>query len=273
MAQIAITALSLADLSQTHWTARGLFTFSLVSSIIAVYYAGSQHRTIGRCLSASQIKAWIVSDEGFDGTGFFYRDTQKYMSDVRKPAASSILSISAPVLLLSASLNSFLAGFGVYLGFVWTKSLDEEATAGDSRNVFLVYVIGLGVCYGIYALSFLISGNGGVNGADLEDLLVRAKKTHGGDTGKHRIPGMEEHIPMGPTAADEQGFTSLMQALHEAAIRREESALADMRVADIYRGLSQELQGLNTVNQPERRRRRHNSAGAGSSSRRDAYPR
>ncbi|KAK3368827.1 hypothetical protein B0T24DRAFT_706975 [Lasiosphaeria ovina] len=62
-AQIAITALSLVDLSETHWTPRGLFSISLVSSIIAVYYVSNQYRTIGRCLSASQIKSWITNEE------------------------------------------------------------------------------------------------------------------------------------------------------------------------------------------------------------------
>ncbi|KAI5865860.1 hypothetical protein GGS23DRAFT_554364 [Durotheca rogersii] len=48
VAKIAITALSLMDLSKTHWTERGLFRFSLASSTIAVYYASSQHRDLLR---------------------------------------------------------------------------------------------------------------------------------------------------------------------------------------------------------------------------------
>ncbi|KAK4445175.1 hypothetical protein QBC34DRAFT_413654 [Podospora aff. communis PSN243] len=262
VAQIAITALSLSGLSQAHWAARGLFTFSLVSSIIAVYYASSQHRTIGRCLNASQIRAWIVNNEGWGGVGFY--DTRKCMGTVRKPCASSILSISAPVLLLSASLNSFLAGFGVYLGFVWTRNLDGEATTSDSRGVFLVYVIALGVCYGIYALSFMISGGGVVKGDVLHTLLVRAQEAHEGQrrTSEGLAGGMpkfldsglphEEHIQMGAVIGGRQDPASLAQALQEAALRRQESALADMRVAEIYRGLSQGLQGRNTGDPPMR---------------------
>ena len=69
------------------------------------------------------------------------------------PAAASVLTISAPSMLLSASLNSFLIGLGVYLGFVWTRNLDSDATSDGSRDVFIVYITCLAVFYGVYSLS------------------------------------------------------------------------------------------------------------------------
>lgn len=59
MAQIAITALSLTNLGSSHWIAKGFLYFSLVSALLAVYYATTQFRTLGRLLQAEQIRAWI----------------------------------------------------------------------------------------------------------------------------------------------------------------------------------------------------------------------
>ncbi|KAF5852571.1 hypothetical protein GGP41_007956 [Bipolaris sorokiniana] len=59
LAQIAITALSLENLDRTPWVARGFFTFSLVSSIIAVYYATREYCHLGRFLYAEDVWTWI----------------------------------------------------------------------------------------------------------------------------------------------------------------------------------------------------------------------
>ena len=72
------------------------------------------------------------------------------------PSAAAVLTMSAPNMLLSSSLNAFLVGLGVYLGYVWTRNLGEQAGAMGSRGVFITYVVGLGVCYFVYALSRLI---------------------------------------------------------------------------------------------------------------------
>jgi hypothetical protein len=147
LAQIAITALSLEDLSQIHWTARAFFIFSLVSSIIAVYYATRQYHILGRCLRAEQVKAWIMNKDPSTGANL---DT---------PSVASVITVSAPNMLLSSSLNSFLVGLGVYLGFTWTRNLDETAGVNSSRAVFITYIVGLSVCYGVYALSSAVVAN------------------------------------------------------------------------------------------------------------------
>ncbi|KFZ14085.1 hypothetical protein V501_03412 [Pseudogymnoascus sp. VKM F-4519 (FW-2642)] len=59
VAQIAITGLSLDSLSQTHWVAQGAFVLSLTSSLMAVYYATTQQRMLGRLLQAEQVRLWI----------------------------------------------------------------------------------------------------------------------------------------------------------------------------------------------------------------------
>jgi hypothetical protein len=57
---------------------------------------------------------------------------------------------------------------------MWTKDLDKEADQGDSRKVFLVYAIGLGVCYGVFALSAFISRGNSTSGYELYHLLRQA---------------------------------------------------------------------------------------------------
>ena len=69
------------------------------------------------------------------------------------PAPSSVLIVSAPGLLLSASLYFLLIGFGVYLGFMWTRALDDLAGPDDNRDVFIIYLVSLIFCYGVYSMS------------------------------------------------------------------------------------------------------------------------
>ena len=59
VAQIAITGLSLDSLSQTHWVARACFVLSLTFALMAVYYATTQQRTLGRLLNAKDVRLWI----------------------------------------------------------------------------------------------------------------------------------------------------------------------------------------------------------------------
>lgn len=71
------------------------------------------------------------------------------------PSASSVITVSAPQMLLSTSLCSLLIGFGVYLGFLWTRSLDQTGGVNDSRNVFITYITGLIVSGLVYSISQL----------------------------------------------------------------------------------------------------------------------
>jgi hypothetical protein len=43
----------------------------------------------------------------------------------------------------------------IYLGFLWTRSLDQTAGINDSRNVFITYVVGLAVSGFVYSISQL----------------------------------------------------------------------------------------------------------------------
>jgi hypothetical protein len=116
---------------------------------MAVYYSTSQYRILGRCLRAEQVKAWIRST----GTLHHRNINLQHGNHPGMPSAAAVLNMSAPSILLSSSLNAFLIGLGVYLGFVWTRNLDKLAGVRGSRAVFVTYIVGLIVCYCVYALS------------------------------------------------------------------------------------------------------------------------
>ena len=101
------------------------------------------------------MRAWIRGDS--KGPHDYINDPGPSLAkDLVKsfaPAPSSVLTVSAPGLLLSASLYFLLIGFGVYLGFMWTRALDDLAGPDDSREVFIIYLVSLVFCYGLYSIS------------------------------------------------------------------------------------------------------------------------
>lgn len=175
IAQIAITAFSLTYVSQAHWTARAFFTFSLISSITAVYYVLAQQRTMGRLVHPRQVRAWIrlIPDleepEDFDQdkrakilwlqnsfsrlkdpTKRFSLGAQRTKLSFFLPNLTSVLTVSAPKLLLSTSISAFLIGLGVYIGSVWKRKLDNDAGVHSSKAIFIVYLVSVALCYGVY---------------------------------------------------------------------------------------------------------------------------
>lgn len=145
---------------------------------MAVYYASAQHRTMGRLLLPGLVRGWI---RGKNDDEPKYTDTNETAVEMLRPflpglsltlstdkeslellepflpGPSSVLTISAPQLLLSASLYSFLAGLGVYVSFVWRRRLDPSAGFNDSRNIFITYMVSLAVCEIIYSISSVAS--------------------------------------------------------------------------------------------------------------------
>jgi hypothetical protein len=53
------------------------------------------------------------------------------------PSAASVITISAPEIPLSGSLLMLLIALSIYLGFVWTRSLDQGAGIHDRRTFLL----------------------------------------------------------------------------------------------------------------------------------------
>jgi hypothetical protein len=236
LAQIAINALSISNLSQAHWVARAFFTFSCVSAIIAVYYASDQYRILGRHLNCEEVKAWIRNDRlaghGIDQYGEFM------------PSPAAVLTVSAPNMLLSASLNSLLLGLGTYLAYVWTRHLDTTAGTNDSRAIFITYVASLTACYGIYELSGLVLVRRSYTTEKLVNTPLMPLRRRKRD---------EKSSDFQPTSARARGSTDgagmsrehtvkeeLIQELHIAAQLRRESAASDERIAELLERLGQQ---------------------------------
>ncbi|PMD43178.1 hypothetical protein L207DRAFT_484329 [Hyaloscypha variabilis F] len=275
VAQIAITALSLASLDQVHWIARGLFTFSLVSSIMAVYYASDQYRILGRYLRGNDVRTWIRNDKFGERNKWSATSVQPQLRQFSMflPSPAAVLTVSAPNVLLSASLNAFLLGLGVYLGQIWTKHLDEIAGVNASCAIFITYAVSVTVCYGVYALSSAVV----VRPDLLKDFVkeLTERKANSTDpassnprdegeraSGRNRLSGAEDVLKHGTgneisgtnpapdgtqdleaqtsSAPKERTHDELIRALRDAALLHRKSAAANEHIAQLYESLSHE---------------------------------
>ena len=125
---------------------------------MAVYDANSQSWKAGYLLLGNRVRVWIRGHSKRPHDYIKENDhhgpiSAKLLVRSLAPAPSSVLTVSAPGLLLSASLYFLLIGFGVYLGFMWTRALDDLAGPDDNREVFIIYLVSLIFCYGLYSMS------------------------------------------------------------------------------------------------------------------------
>lgn len=142
---------------------------------------------------------------------------------------------------------------GVYLGCVWTRDLDSEASGGDSRAVFIIYIVSASVCYCVYSLSSILvfgKGNYGTldDGGDMSAAAYSAAYYHHNRPGLRDDPGNEnnhggEEIPTrcGLSASGDKRRMSddLIQAMRNAAELRRELASLDSHIAGLLEARSQ----------------------------------
>jgi hypothetical protein len=149
---------------------------------MAVYYATTQQRTMGRLLQPAQVRGWIRgqlppqrlnSMWKFKPANRLRSDPEHYRSldsnstsitdDLMKlcftPSAASVVTMSAPQILLSASLFTLILGIGVYFGFIWTRHIDIYAQDSGGRNVMATFLASTIFCFMVYSLSRLIQDN------------------------------------------------------------------------------------------------------------------
>lgn len=269
---------------RSHWTISVGRTGSRELSLSSAWYPRSSRSTMQAIsiaswssLQADQIKASARNDGGERKNTRHQRRASSFglskdseLLEEFLPSAASVLTISAPNMLLSASLNAFLIGLGVYLGFVSTRNLDASAGPHDSRDIFITYVVSLGICYGIYSLSGVVVAHQiYISPRDLirgEDEAPRDPSVghHGIETPLGYDGLVPSRIPMqalhkGPAAPvsstipdaaqrsrrqgrDSQGIAThleLIMALRDVATLRRDTGAADERVAQLYERLSQ----------------------------------
>ena len=171
-------------LSQTHWVARACFIISLIAGVLSVYFAVLLQRIIGALYGAEDVKEWLSTRDTFAGANYIH-DTLRKIENACAIAAGSIAQeeyhrfcseldvvvdnsfwgnsaasgslwsaqmLATPTSLINVSLSSFLTGLAVYLGFLWTRSLDTNAGPNDSRNVFIIFLISVTLCLFAYAM-------------------------------------------------------------------------------------------------------------------------
>jgi hypothetical protein len=171
---VALTSLSLPNLSAAHWIARAALLLSLISGCLAVFYASLLQRKLGNLRTASEIKSWwrahrrSRSDTDWRSRSQRHQDPERTTASWRSrgqrrrssqfstessfvnfqdPRLSSSVAaavlMSAPTLMINWALGAFLTGIGIYFGFVWKNKLDALASQVESRNTFICFIIGL----------------------------------------------------------------------------------------------------------------------------------
>lgn len=167
IAQVAISALSLDRVAQTHWTAQAAFVTSLVSGALSVYYACVVQQTAGSLIKPDELKDWLcgsrTSDTALQTTiqrrareirlgsrAMMTRDEVKELLELATteqgshkliPSVTSALMLVAPGRMLNISVAAFLLGLGIYLGFACSNQFLSDGGPNASLAVLLFYVI------------------------------------------------------------------------------------------------------------------------------------
>ena len=256
IAQVALTALSLPNLSLAHWTARAFLLFATVAGCLSVYYACKLQRTVGKLYRPEMVRRWLTV-----GSRWGVPELAKN----RKAALSAVFLLSAPYTMMSYSILAFVTGLAIYQGFTWTRNLDTAAGATNSRNVFIAYIVSTGYCQ-IFFLSVdaMKHIEDWINFGSIrvrptvspEEQLREPRRTGGQDQAgdplrmeDHPVPDVTINSPSpSPTATESPVQTanagiavaSLSAVLEAAARAHEASAEADRRVASAYRSLYKE---------------------------------
>jgi uncharacterized membrane protein YedE/YeeE len=179
IAQIALTALSLPNLDDTHWTARAAFTIGLVAGSLAVFCSCVLQSKMSSLHSPYAVRRWLTrphetfadlykprramnsSRKGASDPEIpvFRRDdpdgrakllvVQENLVHLReqlnklhsRPSLSAALIITAPSQLLNVALGALLTGFGIYFGLVYTARLPAIEDHSSALAVLTVYIV------------------------------------------------------------------------------------------------------------------------------------
>lgn len=113
--------LSMDSLAEVNLTVRGIFTVSLMLSLMAVYFALIQQRALAMPSTAEAMRLWLwkgrkrtVSTIGAHGES----------RTIRESSLASNIVIQAPFELLSISITLFLGGLAAYLGLAMVQNVN-----------------------------------------------------------------------------------------------------------------------------------------------------
>ena len=87
-------------------------------------------------------------------------ERQFFNSDVQVTASLfSAQMLVVPATMINMSLVSFLSGFGVYLGILWTRKLDQDAGPSGSRDVFIVFLVCISASWLFYLIARILKNH------------------------------------------------------------------------------------------------------------------
>ncbi|KAL8738011.1 MAG: hypothetical protein Q9181_001150 [Wetmoreana brouardii] len=156
-------------------------------------------------------------------------------SSTKKVSLAAIFILSAPSNMAKFSVLFFLLGLTIHQGFTWTHALDADASHNYSRNVFVTFIVGMGlpVLFYVYNFSFKISE--GLLRASIRD-DVGVELSSPASTGRSRSDDPVVDHPIHPLVQGNKALAakSLSVALEIAAEAHIRCAEADRRVALEY---------------------------------------
>ncbi|KAF2465770.1 uncharacterized protein BDR25DRAFT_345946 [Lindgomyces ingoldianus] len=171
IAQVAITALSLTRLEDSHWTVEAFYVVSLVTGALSVYFACVLSPALHGLHNANDIRDFLTvpaprwtsqrintlltkvetsanhaSDDVSDLRTEFSQHRWKIAS------AYSAMILIHPMDLLKIALSTFLIGLGIYLGRVWAIGLVPSFGLG-SLFIFITFLITVVCGMGFYYIA------------------------------------------------------------------------------------------------------------------------
>ncbi|KAL9614015.1 MAG: hypothetical protein Q9167_001495 [Letrouitia subvulpina] len=259
IAQVSITGLSLPNLAQVHWTASGCLYFSFAASCFSVFCACHLQRTIAKLYDLHLIRDWLSKPPSNSPS---QTEEQNYKIKASLPA---LLLVDSPFELMAMSLGALLAGLGIYQGLIWKNNLNPDSGKAGSRNVLIVFLVALVVCWSSY---FLASQNKIIESILLDDMIKKSPTRFQRSNqrsqavaissldgrGTSRLENSRSaHVPQNNVSAEkgqasvhqtsgrEESSNALKAALEAAADAQTQSAEASRRVASEYRKIAQTM--------------------------------
>lgn len=129
--------LSLDSLSEVNLTVRGLFTVSLMLSLMAVYFALIQQRALALPTDAESLRLWLwngqrrtVENGGHGGEVI-----------IRESSLSANMVLQAPFELLSISITLFLGALAAYLGFAMVQEVQFGTGPWPGNTALFIFFL------------------------------------------------------------------------------------------------------------------------------------
>jgi hypothetical protein len=228
-----------------NYTARGFFSVSLVTALLATFFTCLQQRTYGFLEEPAAIRAWLTNGRKYtsmDGSLVFQSSTVSHQL------------LQVPYELLCISITTFLTALGIYYGSALrnqvrfgTVSAGQDIDVGN-RGVLIAFVVS--TAFSLSLLGQLLGGK------DVEDKRCR-KLTEAFKVGgkglvldEERRRSREWTSPVSPlhrevrvsieNTTKERTFNGgkhtdgLLKALAEAVAAHKACAAADMEIARWY---------------------------------------